>query len=344
MKKLLLFGSNSIHTYNYFQIIKDFFDDILLVTDKPAGICESIPKLVVNYSFRYPLNILNIISTTRKIIDDYQPSIIHLHQIDTRAFCALKALQKRDIPVVVTAWGSDVLINPNRNWVLRKMVRYILENGTYFTADSRCVSSEMRKLTKKELNITIANFGVDVEMNDCEKENIIFSNRLHEPLYRIDKIVYAFKRFVENHPDWKLVIAAEGSETPKLKKLVQSLNLNDSISFVGWLDKSQNAHYYSISKYWISIPESDGVSISLLEAMSMNCIPIVSALPAKYEWILHNINGFLVDDIDSDFISEAMNIPKELAIAVNKRIIAEKATKSINKEKFISLYRKLLMN
>jgi L-malate glycosyltransferase len=344
MKKLLLFGSNSIHTYNYFQIIKDFFDDILLITDKPAGICESIPKLIVNYSFKHPLNILKAISTTRKIIDDYQPNVIHLQQIDTRAFCALKALRKKNIPVVVTAWGSDVLINPKKNRVLKKMVRFILENGTCFTADSRCVASEMRKLTKKNLNITIANFGVDIETTVCEKENIIFSNRLHQPLYRIDTIVYAFKRFVENHPDWKLVIAAEGSETAKLKELVQSLNLNECVSFVGWLNKSQNAHYYSISKYWVSIPESDGVSISLLEAMSMNCIPIVSALPAKYEWILHNVNGFLVDDIDSDFISEAMNVPQDIAQVVNKRLIAEKAIKSINKEKFVSIYQKMLMN
>ena len=34
MKKLMIIGSNSIHVYNYINLVKDYFDEILLITNK----------------------------------------------------------------------------------------------------------------------------------------------------------------------------------------------------------------------------------------------------------------------------------------------------------------------
>ena len=34
MKKLLIIGSNTIHVYNYIDLVKEYFDDILLITNE----------------------------------------------------------------------------------------------------------------------------------------------------------------------------------------------------------------------------------------------------------------------------------------------------------------------
>ena len=204
------------------------------------------------------------------------------------------------------------------------------------------MAEAMRKLAKKPIDVTIANFGIEEIKSLPKKNNIIYSNRLHKKLYRIDYIIQAFSIFLKKNPNWKLIVAATGEETNTLKKLSNSLDLNNNIEFVGWVNKKQNADYYAMSKYWISIPASDATSISLLEAISANCIPIVSDLPANREWIQHKKNGFIVSDVNSDFISEAINYKMENIFEINQKLISEKATKAVNREKFFNIYNKIL--
>lgn len=100
--------------------------------------------------------------------------------------------------------------------------------------------------------------------------------------------------------------------------------------------------YYSQAKIWVSIPESDATSISLLEAMSMGCVPVVSDLPANREWITDGDNGLIVRDVNTDFFSEAMQrINAAEAAELNRKIVAEKATKEANRKIFIAIYDKV---
>ena len=57
---------------------------------------------------------------------------------------------------------------------------------------------------------------------------------------------------------------------------------------------------------YISAASSDGTSISLLEAMYFKSIPILIDLPANREWIQNNENGFIVQDIESDFFNRVL--------------------------------------
>ena len=79
---------------------------------------------------------------------------------------------------------------------------------------------------------------------------MIFSNRGHKPLYRVQEVIYAFHRFQESSStDWTLVVAGEGSETDKLKKLVEELTLTEKVQFVGFLSALENAKWYSRSTF-----------------------------------------------------------------------------------------------
>ncbi len=41
MKKLLLIGSNCVHTYNYFHLVKRYFDEVVMVTDEEHDIVDA---------------------------------------------------------------------------------------------------------------------------------------------------------------------------------------------------------------------------------------------------------------------------------------------------------------
>lgn len=348
MKKLLLIGSNCVHTYNYFHLVKSYFDQVIMITDYEHDLLDAkiLHSYYVDSSLKKLTNYFKAIKAYQEIIETELPDVIHIQQISSYSYLLLRALKKSkmSIPVVLTTWGSDVLILPNNGFIFKKMVQYVLKHADRYTTDAQFVADKMQALVRKPLHTVVANFGINVVDVEIEKENIIYSNRLHKPLYRIDKIIRTFHQFVQLHPDWKLVIGATGTETDVLKQLVKDLDLEDQATFIGWVDASVNTKMYAKSRLWVSIPESDATSISLLEAMSLGSIPVVVDLPANREWIQDGVNGIIVKDLNSNFFEEALSINFEKAAALNTEIINQKGTKEVNRKLYFQIYDQLLNN
>ena len=344
-KKLLLISNKSAHTYNYINLIKDYFDDILLITNEKNFEYPG-PSIEVNFSLRQPLILPYTIKSIKEACRNFNPNIIHIHQANTCAYLSIIALKEFKIPIVLTAYGSDVLLTPKQGFFYKQMVKYNLRNSQYYTSDSLYMASVMEGILKKNIDILIANFGINVSDTNIDKENIIYSNRLHKKLYRIDEIIKAFSKFLNNkkNENWRLIVAGEGEETNNLKQLTQVLNLTNKVEFVGWLNKDKNTEYYKKSKIFISIPESDATSISLLEAMYYKCVPVVSNLPANLEWIIDEFNGVVVENTSANFIEKALNLDIEKLKLVNDFLIKEKALPGKCKRKFIGMYEKIYNN
>ena len=324
------------------QLVETYFDEVLLITNQKSTVYD-YPTVELSFNLKIK-NIFSTVKAIKKHIYQFQPTIIHIHQANSYAFYGLLASRKVKIPTVLTAWGSDVLVIPKSNFLLKKMVQFNLRTADYLTSDSNFMASEMKKLAPSIKEILISNFGIDVTPLACEKENIIYSNRLHKKLYRVDKIIQAFAVFNANSEtkNWRLVIAASGTETEELKNKAKSLGLANDVDFVGWIQKEENEQWYSKAKIWVSIPESDATSISLLEAMACGCIPVVSDLPANREWIQSGVNGIVVEDLQSDFISKALKLNYKEAIEINKQRIEKDGTKEANRTKFLQLYQTIV--
>lgn len=332
-KKLLVVGSNSIHVYNFIDLVIEYFDEVLLLTNsKNAN--HRVESIEID--FRLGVSSLSSVNKIRRIAKEFNPSTVHIHQANSYAFLTLFALKNVACQKVLTAWGSDILINPQKSILLNQMVKYILNRVDVVTADSDTVLDEANKLVRKNLEVHNINFGVELSACQASKENIIYSNRLHKGLYNIDKIIVSFAKFVALSPDWKLVIAGSGEDTDRLKGLVNELNLNDSVEFIGWVGAKTNYDHYCKSKIYVSIPQSDSISLSLVEGILCGCIPFVSNLPANRELITPEL-GFIVDDLENipfmDYSKIDMNQFEQ-----KKDKIKEYFSREFNQKKYKALY------
>jgi glycosyltransferase involved in cell wall biosynthesis len=160
-------------------------------------------------------------------------------------------------------------------------------------------------------------------------------------LYQIDKVITDFAAFHKSHPDWKLVVGGVGDQTEKLKDLAVKMEVEKSIDFVGWLTAEQNAHWYSRAKIYVSIPESDGMSVSVLEALSAECIPVCSDIAVTHSWMKDGVNGIIRKSNMNPF-EEALTINSENCIKQNREWVSSFAYRSATIPRFIAIYKKLL--
>jgi glycosyltransferase involved in cell wall biosynthesis len=348
MKKLLIVSSNSIHLFNFYNLINSYFDYIDIATDSINNNFDykNSNLYKFNFSIKKPFKFFLFYFNLKKLLKTNKYSLIHIQQISTAALITVLATKKTKTPIVLTAWGSDVLLTPHKGFFYRKMVKYVINNSNICTADAEYVIQEIKKITKKNIpvkQVILSNIHNPPDSLP-EKEKIIYSNRLLKSIYRIDEIIYAFERFLKNSADknWQLIIAGDGDDKARLEYIVENRLLGNNVKFVGWLSKEKNYEYYSKAKLYVSIPISDGTPTSLLEAMSFGCIPVVSDLPAYHEWIKNKVNGLIINDLNTNFLDEALKIDNINAWQINRNILLQKATIDVNKIKFIDIYNELI--
>ncbi|MBC7663567.1 MAG: glycosyltransferase, partial [Caulobacter sp.] len=128
---------------------------------------------------------------------------------------------------------------------------------------------------------------------------LFFANRGLEDIYDPHRVLTLFAGIAAERPDARLVVANGGSLAEPLKQQAQALGLADRIEFVGRLDAAAQAAFYARATWYLSVPRSDSVSVSVLEAMGHGCIPLLSDLPANRELVREGEfgeNGLVVPD------------------------------------------------
>ena len=327
-----------MHLINYCKSIRPHVDEIILVTETPL-FADSNKQYIVSFRISNPFTWFNSYFKLLKIISREKPDVIHSHELNRLAFFVAICSYLTKIPYISTAWGSDVLLMPGKNLFYKYALRVVLRSSRYVTADAHAMIHSMKKIFPSNSKYVYQQYGIDPVSKFGDKQNIVFSNRLLQPLYNISKVVNYFAEFVAVYPEWHLNIGATGSQLEHLKAQVGELGIHDKVSFLGWLNKEDNNLNYGITKIFISIPSSDGTSISLLEAMSANCIPVVADLPVSHEWITDGENG-VIEKPGKNPLFEALEIDTKQCFEMNQSKIKSSALRSVSALAFFELYKK----
>jgi glycosyltransferase involved in cell wall biosynthesis len=143
----------------------------------------------------------------------------------------------------------------------------------------------------------------------------ILSLRAHEPLYRVDTILRAISHLQEKGIACSLTVGNDGTLTETLKRQVSDLALHH-VEFVGRVREDELPALFGKHGFYVSAAETDGTSVTLLQAMAMEVPVVVSDSPGNIAW-LKNIpepTGRLFalgDSLNLELtLLEAVNFPK----------------------------------
>lgn len=134
---------------------------------------------------------------------------------------------------------------------------------------------------------------------------LIFLGRIGERKGAFD-LIQAFARLPESEKTKSMLIMAGDGDLEEAGNLAQSLNLNDYITFPGWIDTKERDRLLTQADIFILPSYNEGLPLSMLEAMAWGLPAIVTPVGGIAEVVTHGENGLLVEPGNIQQLSDAM--------------------------------------
>jgi glycosyltransferase involved in cell wall biosynthesis len=303
MKLCFLANAQSIHTRRWTTYFSQNGHDVTVLSLSKG----EIPGVDVRWIGLEPgmfgrLAYLAAALPVRMAIRALRPDV--LHSLYAGGYGFLGALAGFH-PFIVSAWGSDVLVVPQVEPRMKRVIRGSLGKADLITSESAHMTASIRALgiTQPILNIPAgadtAIFHPDTKLGSKpEAPPLIVSTRHLEPVYNVRLLIDALPEILKVFPTATAAIIGDGSMRRELECRTTELGIEKSVCFLGRLSPPEVADYLCKADVFVSTSLSDGNNISLKEAMACGTFPVVTNIPVNREWIQQGLNGFLVDTLD----------------------------------------------
>ena len=130
----------------------------------------------------------------------------------------------------------------------------------------------------------IPNPLVHTDLPQSNKENIIlYVGRLTLTEKRVDRVISVWRQISAALPEWRLEILGDGPDRAKLEESAVGL---PRVAFRGF---QSPAEYYAKAKILLLTSDFEGFPMTLIEAMSAGCVPVVyGSFPTAFDIVENN--------------------------------------------------------
>lgn len=339
IKICFIAGAHSVHTRRWVSFFAHSGHDVHLIS-LGAGGDEEISGVRLYFVPRKGLRWLRpfgYASAVKRILRDLMPDIVHAHQVWVdgvlAALCGVR-------PLVITPWGSDVLLLPPRG-VRTMLSRRALRVADLITCDGENTRAAVLKMGVPHNRVEIIRFGTDVERfapraKDAEllsrynlrSEQIVVSLRNFNPHYDLATLVRAVPLVRQSVPEAVFLLVGDGSMRGQLKELAANLGVEDAVVFVGAVPDQEIPCYLNLADAYVSTSLSDsGLAASTAEAMASGVPVVVTNSGDNTSWIKDGCNGYVVPCGDEQALAD--RLVRVLTDTVHARYMGDENRRSI---------------
>ena len=262
----------------------------------------------------------------RSVLKKEKIDILHSHFLGPNVwYGALSGFH----PHIVTAMGGDVTgkdWTPSRNAQERFLTPYALRNADVVTAWGPVLAERLRPYVRKGVNIEITHGGVDLKqfkpgskssflrksLNIPEDGRIVFSPRLIRRLYNIDTIARAAGLVCTQRLNVYFVIALpetilDDEYVTEIKQIFADSAAKDAVRFVPTIRYDEMADHYRLADASVSIPDTDGTPMTVLESMACGTPTVIGNLPDyDREYFEHEATTLMTDVKDPHSVANTI--------------------------------------
>lgn len=349
MIKVLIVGpKKSQHIQMWYEKADDL--DLKFITADPGGkdFSRNVDEIAVGFKIR-ALRFLFLLPLVVYHYWKFKPDVVNFHYISSYGLLSLLIPKKR---IILNIWGSDVnkYVKSNNKLHLY-LIRRALKRFVWINAPAEHMKAKLIKLGARKDTIDVFQYGVPrLNRKYSMGDDVVrfLSNRNWDSLYQIDVILDAFIEFVNENPlNVELYVYGRGGViSKKLEQIfIQQPDLKTKIKVKGYVDHSTMLEEIRAMDVFLSVPNIDGMPLSLLEAMEIGLIPLVSPIDANYEWIKDGVNGFICEQVTINGLKKklleaylaviAKDDKVKQLIDFNRKLVQDKGRFELNVERFI---------
>ena len=225
----------------------------------------------------------------------------------------------RNVPVVVTLWGSDIYFA--RKPLFAGIFKWLMRKANAIVCESDSFRNELVQLGIPANTISVIANGIDLEafqptdkttarrqLNLPEDKTILINVGGLSPVKDQKTLIEAAAQIITNKPGLLLVLVGEGETRKELESLVQSKGLQEQIRFAGFQEVTKIPEWLNAADIFVLTSISEGSPNIILEAMSCALPIIATSVGGIPEMIRDGEEGLLIPPQAPEVLIEKLNI------------------------------------
>jgi len=350
MKILYVSDAQSIHTRRWAESFRDRGADVHVASFRPCNI-QGVKIHILPTFLMGKIGYFMALFTLRALYTRLRPDVVHAQYVTSYGFlAALARLQ----PLIVTAWGTDVLISPKESRMARFFARYSVRHAAAVTTVAEHMNAAIVDFGVPVARVAAIPFGVDSQLfvpklhGGSENTPLkLICTRNFSPIYDVQTLLRALALVFSRGYLLDVDLIGEGPLRQSLVDLVNELGLVSQVHFHGHVDHPTLARFLARADIFVSPALSDGNNVSLNEAMACGCFPIATDIPANTQWIQNGKNGYLYPPGDVGRLASAIEMAakdpflRNVAKDENRNIVVIRADWRVCVKRMASLYESL---
>lgn len=344
VRRLLVLGDGaSIHTERWLQgLALDSSWELYLISSNPAPIRSGIAEIpgvkeVIHLAptrinpgggnFQY----LFLLPSIRREIQRIKPDVINSMYLTSYGLIA--ALLKGGHRLCHYVMGSDIIITPGKNFFYEQVTRFALARASLIISASQQMTDKLVEMKTPSSRILTQQYGVEdwlIETPFAPKVFDFVSNRTWVPNSNLMLMFEALRNIESSYQAAIIGEPVKGFEK-YAADIKEHIKLDLRLNLIGPLPFRKNISVVSQAKYLLSFTLTDGTSLSLLEAMAVGTVPIVSDIAPNREWVRDGENGFVVPMDDAK--KALAQLQKALALPIDQYKRMQEANRQIIRDR-----------
>ena len=220
------------------------------------------------------------------------------------------------IPIITTMWMWGSL-----GWkreVLQKLETFLLRFFNVVTAQSKdAQEATMKRLPGRDVPILIGGLPFNEVTYSPEQRDQLRSSygaSSHEivlvhvarfwPEKAHEVLIEGFRQIVEKEPNARLWVVGIGPEKPKIESLVKELNLESSVSFLGFRDDLYE--FLPLADIQVHPSDTEGLPLAVCTGMCAGLPVVATRVGGMPEVVRDGISGFLVEKRNPEQFAQAV--------------------------------------
>ena len=380
MKKILIVAmADSVHTARWLEQFENSDNEFVLFPSSPhRRIHPKIIRLLgessqMRISIPYGLRNTGLIFAAidkfvanrfrglllRRIINKYQPHIFHALETQGAGYISLVALKtviKRPY-FILTLWGSDLF------W-FRRFERHMVRLKCLLPlVDLLSMECDRDVEIARSLGFkgevfppfpvtggyeTAERFGADAKTTTSARRVILVKGHTRF-VGRGTQALAALSALAELLKKYEIVVYSADPKAKRFaRKIRKQFKIKVSLYGRGELAHQELLEIFGSSRIYVGISLSDGISVSLQEAMVCGAFPIQTNTSCADEWIVNGKSGFIVGPDDHSGLVKAISSALQddalvdNAAQINYEIARNRLDKSIISEASKNFYESLV--